>query len=1047
MAQLFEMQGFGALSEWNGQFASASAAQSFQQIAALGSNSVSLTARIWTDTKTTSDVFAHAGKTESDASLLAGFKAADAAGLSVVFKAAISPLDGSGSAKMSPTDIGAFFASYKAEIVRLAEVAQQGGVDTFVIGNEMSGLTGSAYRGYWSDIIASVRQVYHGELTYSAATDEALHVSFWDQLDIIGVNTYPPLTSSTTPTVQEMINAWTEVPYNPYFAAAFDYKSPVDFLHSLSETYGKQVLMTEAGFRSMDGTAMRPGSWVANAPADVAEQADAYNAFFQVWSAHGGSWMKGVELWQWDLNGNYNETGYSPMGKPAEAIVSQYFHGNGASLDLDITGSAIGDVIDLGRGNHHIDAGLGNDIIRGGDGDDVIIGGPSTQAKLATTTITLTGYGTAAAGINAQAQVLVNGQPVTAALEFKPATDPAGYQTYTVTFANSDQITSLDISLMNSAPGRALHFKDIVVNGVALAPQDATNASAPGSFDLYVRSIHIDASAHQDWFYGANSDNDIIYGGAGNDIITGGIGNDVIDGGDGIDIAVFSGKAADYTIAFVNGQLVVTDSVAARDGTDRITNVEYFKFADATIATAGFLTSQSALAKGAQYQAMESNGNDVTSETIRHVDGSRDVYLRDVVGKSYASEHSHIAVGGKTQLVERFDADGDLAFRQIVNGDGSVARSNYDHDGHLADILTSFADGSFQQFIFDTTGTQTKAVIRHADGTRDIRDYGVSGQDYTLRHTVTDASGKSVLIEGFHSDGTLAMKQTVDAAGTKTFNQYDAEGHLSLQTVSKTDGSFVQTAFKLDGDVSSQTIRSADGMRDTMTYDIVGKAYTTEHVVRDAAGKSVLIEQFHKDGSLALTQVVDNAGVKTLTQYDDAGHLKTQTVTQVDGAYVQSSFAIDGALTGVTTRSVDGSKTVDTFAIAHQAYVAQHDMLDASGQRLASVLDNKDGSHTMSAYKSGATLTSTDGNDIMNSAGGDTFDFKQAGGHDVINNFHVGPGDDHDVIQIASSIAADLSQLSVHVVGQDTVIDFGHDASVTLKGVVAPLTAHDVLIV
>jgi Ca2+-binding RTX toxin-like protein len=65
----------------------------------------------------------------------------------------------------------------------------------------------------------------------------------------------------------------------------------------------------------------------------------------------------------------------------------------------------------------------------------------------------------------------------------------------------------------------------------------------------------------------------------------------------------------------------------------------------------------------------------------------------------------------------------------------------------------------------------------------------------------------------------------------------------------------------------------------------------------------------------------------------------------------------------------------------------------------------------------------------------------------VINNFHAGQSGDHDVIQIASSIATDLSQLSVHVIGQDTVIDLGQDASITLKGVVVPLTSHDVLIV
>jgi Ca2+-binding RTX toxin-like protein len=1047
VANLFEVQGFGALSEWNGQFASTSAAQAFQQIAALGSNSVSLTARIWTTHKTTNDVFAHPGKTESDASLLAGFKAAEAAGLSVVFKAGISPLDGTGVSSLAPTDIGAFFASYKAEIMHLAGIAQQGGVDTFAIGNEMSSLTASAYRSYWTDIISSVRQVYHGQLTYSAATDEALKVSFWDQVDIIGVNTYPPLTSSATPTVREMIDAWTEIPYNPYYAAAFDYKSPAEFLHSLSETYGKQVLMTEAGFRSMDGTAMRPGSWTVSAPADTAEQADAYNAFFQVWSAHGGSWMKGVELWQWDLNGKYNETGYSPMGKPAEAIVAQYFHGNGASINLSVTGSPISDVIDLGRGDDTINAGLGNDVIYGGDGNDGMIGGPSMDGTLATTTVTLTGYGTAVGGVNAQVQVLVNGQPVSAVFEFKPSADPAGYQTYAVTFANPEQLTSLDISLMNAAPGRALHLKDLVINGVSVAPKEAINAGSPGSFDLYVRYIHVDAARHQDWFIGASSDHDLIYGGAGNDVITGGIGNDVIDGGDGIDTAVFSGKASDYKISVVNGQLVVIDSVAARDGIDRISKVESFKFADATISTAGFLASQSAVAKGGEYQAVTSNGTTVTSETIRNVDGSRDVYTRDIAGKTYVSEHTVIGAGGKTTLIERFYSDGDLGFRQVTNGDGSVSRSDFDGDGHMTSLLKSFAGGSFQQFAFNAAGFETNETVRNVDGTRDIRDYGLTGQEYTSRHTVQDAAGKSVLIEAFHSDGTLAMKQKVDAAGTKTSSQYDQLGHLSQQTETKADGSFVQTGYKADGDVASLTIRSADGTRDAMTYDIAGKAYTTEHVIRDAAGKSVLIEQFHQDGSLALQQTVDASGIKMLAQYDATGHLATQTLAHIDGSSVQSTFAVNGALTAVTTRNVDGSKSVYTFGVTDQAYTSRHDVFDTGGQRLATTFDNRDGSQTQAAYKAGATLTSTVGNDIMNSAGGDTFVFKQASGHDTINNFRVAEGASHDVIEIDSSIAKSLSELAIHVVGHDTIIELGHDASIMLKGVVAPLTSHEVLIV
>jgi len=583
VANLFDVQGFGALSEWNGQFSSASAKQAFQSIASLGSNSVELTARIWTDSGSSNAVFAEPAKTESDTSLLTGFQAAHDAGLSVLFKAALSALNGTRVSSLAPSDVAAFFASYKTEIVHLATVAQAGGVETFAIGNEMSSLSGAAYRSYWVDLIAAVREVYRGELTYAAATDEAIHVGFWDQLDTIGVNAYPPLTASTTPTVQDLVDAWTSVPFNPYYAAAFDYKSPVDFLASLALQYGKPLLMTEVGYRSVDGTAIAPGSWTGSGTADVMEQADAYNAFFQVWSAHGGSWLKGAELWQWDLSNKYSSTGYSVMGKPAETIVSQYFHGGGLVPDLAMTGSAAADVIDLGRGDDTIRGGDGDDIISGGAGDDVVVGGPAAAGKLAVTTVTLVGYGSVVGGVGAQAQILVNGKPVSGLLEFKPASDPSGYQTFTVSFANPDVITSIDISLANATPGRALHIKDFEINGVAVAPGDAANASSPGTFDLYVRNIHVDTANHQDWFLGASTDDDVIDGGAGNDLITGGIGDDIIDGGEGIDTAIFTGNIRDYDIANVDGRIVVHDRTAGRDGSDHLTKLEFLRFADVTI--------------------------------------------------------------------------------------------------------------------------------------------------------------------------------------------------------------------------------------------------------------------------------------------------------------------------------------------------------------------------------------------------------------------------------------------------------------------------------
>jgi Ca2+-binding RTX toxin-like protein len=77
--------------------------------------------------------------------------------------------------------------------------------------------------------------------------------------------------------------------------------------------------------------------------------------------------------------------------------------------------------------------------------------------------------------------------------------------------------------------------------------------------------------------------NDTINGGGGNDILIGGGGDDTIDGGTGgIDIAQFTGARGDYTITSggVPGSSTVADSVAGRDGTDTLTNVELTEFSN-----------------------------------------------------------------------------------------------------------------------------------------------------------------------------------------------------------------------------------------------------------------------------------------------------------------------------------------------------------------------------------------------------------------------------------------------------------------------------------
>ncbi|RTM05627.1 MAG: glycosyl hydrolase family protein, partial [Bradyrhizobiaceae bacterium] len=82
--------------------------------------------------------------------------------------------------------------------------------------------------------------------------------------------------------------------------------------------------------------------------------------------------------------------------------------------------------------------------------------------------------------------------------------------------------------------------------------------------------------------------NDTLIGLDGDDTLTGGGGQDTINGGAGTNTAVYSGAASRYTVTPDGfGGFYVADSLgAAGDGTDRISNVQYLKFADQTVTPA-----------------------------------------------------------------------------------------------------------------------------------------------------------------------------------------------------------------------------------------------------------------------------------------------------------------------------------------------------------------------------------------------------------------------------------------------------------------------------
>ena len=99
-----------------------------------------------------------------------------------------------------------FFGDYETWIVQMAQLAEAHGAGTFCVGLEFT--YAQKFDARWRKIIAAVRQVYHGKVTYGGNWDSFQEVTFWDALDYIGALAYFPLTKNANPSQAEIAAAW-----------------------------------------------------------------------------------------------------------------------------------------------------------------------------------------------------------------------------------------------------------------------------------------------------------------------------------------------------------------------------------------------------------------------------------------------------------------------------------------------------------------------------------------------------------------------------------------------------------------------------------------------------------------------------------------------------------------------------------------------------------------------------------------------------------------------------------------------------------------------
>jgi len=205
-----------------------------------------------------------------------------------------------------------FEEQYEEFILLYAKIAESEKVEILCIGTELHEFV-NARSDFWNKLIADLRNVYSGKLTYAENWDKMDKVEFWEALDYVGVDAYFPLNVERSPKIEDLRKGW-----RPY----------KNSLKIISETSGKPILFTEYGYRNIDFAAKTP--WDSSRELKDTNnklQADALEALYQeFWQE---DWFAGGFLWKWHHNhavaGGDKDTQFTPQNKPAEQVVKNYY--------------------------------------------------------------------------------------------------------------------------------------------------------------------------------------------------------------------------------------------------------------------------------------------------------------------------------------------------------------------------------------------------------------------------------------------------------------------------------------------------------------------------------------------------------------------------------------------------------------------------------------------------------------------------------------------------------------------------------------------------
>jgi hypothetical protein len=243
---------------------------------------------------------------------------ARARGLSVMLVPHLWVENGQWRAEIDPGDDEGWerwATGYRSFVLTWAKVAEEAGADLFSVGVELRSWVTTPRAQSFIDVIAAVRDVYRGPITYAANWDDVDQTVILGELDVIGINAFYPLAEKEGADLSTLMKGGEAI---------------AERVQELAATWNKPVLFTELGYTTRPDPAVKPWEWpdhMAGVKVDQQAQAEAYYALLAPLVDE--PWFAGFFVWRVyadpDDMSQEAEWGFSPRGKLAELVLRDAF--------------------------------------------------------------------------------------------------------------------------------------------------------------------------------------------------------------------------------------------------------------------------------------------------------------------------------------------------------------------------------------------------------------------------------------------------------------------------------------------------------------------------------------------------------------------------------------------------------------------------------------------------------------------------------------------------------------------------------------------------